>query len=57
MANYWGLSATRNVISAELILPVATGRGDKVNFSLVSLEQANDHYASQQGQLAPYLDN
>jgi biotin-dependent carboxylase-like uncharacterized protein len=52
-----GYPRIANVISADLFALGQLVAGDKVNFSLVSLEQANDIYASQQRQLAPYLDN
>jgi biotin-dependent carboxylase-like uncharacterized protein len=52
-----GYPRIANVISADLFALGQLVAGDKVNFSLVSLEQANEIYASKQRQLAPYLDN
>ncbi|MEP7706128.1 biotin-dependent carboxyltransferase family protein [Paraglaciecola sp. 25GB23A] len=51
-----GYPRIANVISADLFALGQLVAGDKVNFCLVSLEQAHDIYASQQRQLAPYLD-
>ena len=51
-----GYPRIANVISADLFALGQLVAGDKVSFSLVSLEQAHDIYVGQQRQLAPYLD-
>jgi allophanate hydrolase subunit 2 len=51
-----GYPRIANVISADLFALGQLVAGDKVNFSLVSLDQAHDIYASQQRQLALYLE-